>query len=138
MKKFKVLSLVIICFGLFSSLSLSAQQRNRENVDPKVRQENRMKRLTEELSLTPQQQEQITKMWNEDNAKRDELKKLRDSGKSEDLKKQMKELRVSREAKMKQILNPGQYTKYLEMQNDQLKKQIQKDKNRKGKRSRGN
>lgn len=138
MKKFKVLSLMIVCFGLFSTLTLSAQQRNRENVDPKVRQENRMKRLTEELSLTPQQQDQITKMWNEDNAKRDEFKKLRESGKTEDLKKQMKELRESREAKMKQILSPEQYTKYLEVQNDQLKKQIQKDKHRKGKKSRGN
>ncbi|MGL5785933.1 MAG: hypothetical protein ACRCX4_03815 [Bacteroidales bacterium] len=138
MKKFKVFSLMIVCFGLFSTLTLSAQQRNRENVDPKVRQENRMKRLTEELSLTPQQQDQITKMWNEDNAKRDEFKKLRESGKTEDLKKQMKELRESREAKMKQILSPEQYTKYLEVQNDQLKKQIQKDKHRKGKKSRGN
>lgn len=136
MRKFKFLSLMIICFGLLSSLSLQAQQRNNKNVDPKVRQENQLKRLTEQLTLTPKQQEQITKLWNDDAAKRKELMDARQNGQSEDFKKQMKEMRDSRSEKMKQILTPEQYTKYLEMQNEQLKKELQK-KDRKGDKKKG-
>lgn len=128
---------MIICFGLLSSLSLQAQQRNNKNVDPKVRQENQLKRLTEQLTLTPKQQEQITKMWNEDAAKRKELMDARQNGQSEDFKKQMKEMRDSRSEQMKKILTPDQYTKYLEMQNDHLKKELQKKDRNKGKHRKG-
>lgn len=128
---------MIICFGLLSSLSLQAQQRNNKNVDPKVRQENQLKRLTEQLTLTPKQQEQITKMWNDDAAKRKELMDARQNGQTEDFKKQMKEMRDSRSEKMKQILTPDQYTKYLEMQNDQLKKELQKRDRNKAKHRKG-
>lgn len=137
MRQFKFLSLMIICFGLLSSLSLQAQQRNNKNVDPKVRQENQLKRLTEQLTLTPKQQEQITKMWNDDAAKRKELMDARQNGQTEDFKKQMKEMRDSRSEKMKQILTPDQYTKYLEMQNDQLKKELQKRDRNKAKHRKG-
>lgn len=133
MRKFKFLSLMIICFGLLSSLSLQAQQRNNKNVDPKVRQENQLKRLTEQLTLTSKQQEQITKMWNDDAAKRKELMDARQNRQSEDFKKQMKQMRDSHSQKMKQILTSEQYTKYLEMQNDQLKKNLQKKEGNKGK-----
>lgn len=137
MRQFKFLSLMIICFGLLNSLSLQAQQRNNKNVDPKVRQENQLKRLTEQLTLTPKQQEQITKMWNDDAAKRKELMDARQNGQTEDFKKQMKEMRDSRSEKMKQILTPDQYTKYLEMQNDQLKKELQKRDRNKAKHRKG-
>lgn len=137
MRQFKFLSLMIICFGLLSSLSLQAQQRNNKNVDPKVRQENQLKRLTEQLTLTPKQQEQITKIWNDDAAKRKELMDARQNGQTEDFKKQMKEMRDSRSEKMKQILTPDQYTKYLEMQNDQLKKELQKRDRNKAKHRKG-
>lgn len=137
MRKFKFLSLMIICFGLLSSLSLQAQQRNNKDVDPKVRQENQLKRLTEQLTLTPKQQEQITKMWNEDAAKRKELMDARQNGQTEDFKKQMKEMRDSRTEKMKQILTSDQYIKYLEMQNDQLKKELQKGDKKKAKHRKG-
>lgn len=138
MKKFKILSLLIICMGLLSSFSLNAQQRNKKDMDPKVRQENQLKRLTEELTLTTEQQAKISKMWTEDNAKRKELMDSRQNGQNEDFKKQMKELRDARSEKMKQILTPEQYTKYLEMQNAQLKKDLQKDKHRKERKQKGN
>lgn len=107
-------------------------------MDPKVRQENQLKRLTEELTLTTEQQAKISKMWTEDNAKRKELMDSRQNGQNEDFKKQMKELRDARSEKMKQILTPEQYTKYLEMQNAQLKKDLQKDKHRKERKQKGN
>ncbi|MGL5319035.1 MAG: hypothetical protein ACRC9Q_10170 [Bacteroidales bacterium] len=130
MKKFKFLSLIILCICLLSSFSMQAQDKGPKNIDPKVRMENQLKRLTKELTLTSDQKEQISKMWADADVKRKELMDLRKNGKDKEIKKQIKDLRDSGQEQMKQILSAEQYTKYLEMQKQEMEKAAQKRQNR--------
>ena len=116
---------LIIAALLVAGMTTYAQEKkempnraNMERMTPEERQERQVKRLTSELTLTAQQQEQVKQVLATQAANREnpidskELSKEEKKAKREAAKNKMQEERKMMEDKMKAILTPTQFTTY--------------------------
>jgi Spy/CpxP family protein refolding chaperone len=99
--------IVLVSMVLVSSLPALAQEEPRKGVDPELRKEKMMEKLTTELELTTEQQADVSRVLDESHAKRQEL---RDKSKEE--RKVAKEEHMM---SMKEVLTEEQFKKYKEM-----------------------
>jgi type IV secretory pathway VirB10-like protein len=121
MKKIVLMMLLAVSFTTFAQEKMAEKNHDhKEQMSP----ENRLKKMTKELNLTPTQQTQIKELLIERQAqhkaikeKRHEIKDLKEKG--EDVKQMRQENRAQAEAefkvmdeKMKTILDKDQYAKW--------------------------
>ncbi len=99
--------IVLVSMVFVSSFSALAQKETRKGGDPELRKEKMMERLTAELELTAEQQADVSKILDESQAKRQEL---RDKNREERTAAK-KEHMMS----MKEVLTEEQFLKYKEM-----------------------
>ena len=99
--------IVLVNLLLVSSVSALAQEEPRNGGDADLRKEMMMERLTEELELTTQQQADVSKILDEGQAKRIELRDKNRAGK--------KLAKHEHMMAMKTVLTEDQFLKYKEM-----------------------
>ncbi|MDR7212305.1 hypothetical protein [Flavobacterium piscis] len=149
MKKLFIAALLFVGIASFAQdgdMDQKPAREQRERLTPEQRNEKQLKKLTSELTLNANQQEQVKQLLAERSAKSE---KLRDAGKEqrekgtkltdaqkEAFKKEMIAEKDANDAKMKGILTADQYTKWKALQ-DQKKdegrekmKKYKKDKNK--------
>lgn len=97
MKKFMLVSVVSI--GLVIS-NLNAQEK-KDRIQHEDRMEMRMEKMEKHLELTPEQSKQIREIHAKHHAQQVELRK------------EMRELRATKKAEFKEVLNDEQYEKML-------------------------
>jgi Spy/CpxP family protein refolding chaperone len=124
MKKVLIALLIIIGMSSFAQETATRPHKHRmEKLTPEQRSEKHLKKMTSELGLNSKQQEQISKIIAEQNSKKEAMKAKHEANKDihvkptledrQTFKKQMKEEKAVMEGKMKTILTPEQYEKWL-------------------------
>lgn len=112
--------------------TITADQKQRtEKLTPEQRNEKHLKKLTERLNLSAAQQQEIAKLFAEQNAKREAFKAEKSAGKSEialtaDQKTALKNRRIEAhkayKARLQAILTPEQMAKWEEIQKERKTK----------------
>jgi Spy/CpxP family protein refolding chaperone len=145
---------LIIAVLLFTSIFSFAQEVQTENKDKKVKREKMspeqrnqflLDKMTKELNLDAQQQEQIKPIIAEQNAK---MQEMREQGKVVDFKEMSKEERKAlmqkrneektvKENKLKAILTPEQFKKMKEMEAANREKMVEARKARQNQQEQG-
>ena len=136
---------LIIAAFLFVGITTYAQDKkempkraNIERMSPEERQERQLKRLTTELTLNVQQQEQIKQLLADQEAKREKqmeinkLSKEEMKAKREVSKKKMLDDRKVLEDKMKTVLTPAQFGTWKTNQEKMREKRQIRIKERRG------
>lgn len=122
--------------GFAQETTPQTQRANMEKMTPEQRQQKHLQKLTKELTLDAKQQEAVGKILAEKSAKAQKLKTEKNSRKASGekmtpeektaLKKAMEAEKVDTEAKMKAILTPDQYQKWLTMREENKEKMKEK------------
>ena len=119
----KIIFAVLLLVGISSFAQEQTDKKlnkpKREKLTPEQREQAMLDRMTKELSLTAQQQEQVKPIIAEQNAKLQSVMSERAEGNSkkmtteerETLKAKRKEEKKATEAKLQSILTPEQFTK---------------------------
>jgi protein CpxP len=134
----KMLLAAILMTGLTSFAQVKTDNTKKgetvqkERLTPEQRNSLRVKDLTLKLDLNAQQQQEFTKMFAEDAAKRAEMaKQFKDKKSGEKkltadekfaMKNKMMDERIARKAKIKTILNAEQFARWESMQKDRMPK----------------
>lgn len=118
MKMKKVLVLVLFMAFVVNSMVAQAPKVSREQ-----RLKMRLEQLKSELNLNDSQVKQIETLFT---AQDEQMKDLRKNGEAsrDQNRDKMKQLRNERETKMKEILTPEQYPKFVESQKEMFKKEM--------------
>jgi periplasmic protein CpxP/Spy len=130
---------LILAFSIFTATfivnvdSVNAQDGGFQSVaqqgqTPEQRASNQVQRLTKALSLSNDQVTQIKPMLLELNQKRDAM---RDASNKRIAMKEMRDLVLAQDDKMKTILSADQYTKYQDIKDD-AKEKMKGNKGRRG------
>ncbi|MGL4994062.1 MAG: hypothetical protein ACRC6R_08085 [Bacteroidales bacterium] len=106
-----LMAVMLMCGTLFAE----ARVQDRPNLPEKMNKEERLKQMKEELNLTKDQEQKLMKVWEE---RESQAKEMKDKSKAnkEEMKSDMSKMKDDHLSKMKEILTPEQYTKYLENQ----------------------
>ncbi|WP_426491583.1 hypothetical protein [Hymenobacter sp. 102] len=83
---------------------------------------NRMAALAQELNLTPEQQTQVTAIWQEQMQAMQTARANNQSGDRAALRQQMQTQRAATDAKLKEVLTAEQYQKYQMKQQERLQR----------------
>ncbi len=119
MKHLILLSLAI----LFIAFQAKAQGPNRGGT-PEEFANRQTKQMTELLSLSEKQQEQVAALNLKYAKKRDEQRKEA-VGDREAMREKMKTMRTERQKELKEILSEEQYNKYIEFEKERFEKRRQ-------------
>ncbi|MGL5894132.1 MAG: hypothetical protein ACRCZM_05920 [Bacteroidales bacterium] len=104
-----LMAVMLMCGTLFAE----ARVEDRTGRPEKMNKEERMKQLKEELNLTKDQETKLMKVWEERDAQAKDMKEKAQANK-EEMRSDMSKMKDENLSKMKDILTPEQYTKYLE------------------------
>jgi periplasmic protein CpxP/Spy len=97
-------AILTVAFGLFLSISASAQQGRMQNASPEERAEMMTKRMKKELDLNEDQYKKILAIHTQ--------KAKANGGNREGMREQKKEEKEAYKAEMKAILNAEQYAAF--------------------------
>lgn len=123
MKKLIAAALLVVGITAFAQEQTQSPERaEMEKLSPEQRNQNQLKRMTEELNLNADQQVQIGKILAEQSEKREAMKAKREEMKTNQtrpsdeqraaFKKQREDERNAMNEKMKSILTPEQFEKW--------------------------
>ena len=139
----KMKKLILIAFLLVGITSFAQEKMEGQNrMSPEQRDQMRVKKLTAELNLTSAQQQQMSEIIAHQSKKREEFRAQRKENKEGGMKpspeqrvamkEQMEKEKQEFDAKMKGILTPQQYEKYVIMKDEkraEVKEKMQERKN---------
>jgi len=105
---------LFFCFVLFQGITLaiaqpSAKHGHGSKKNPEQKADAQLAKLSQEVSLTPEQTQQIKAIYIECDQQLDSLNR------------QVKAVRQKKKAGLKQVLTPEQYKTYMESQNKRLR-----------------
>ena len=131
----KLIIALVLGMGLTGFAQEAAPQPNRANMEkmtPEQRQQKQLAHLTKELTLDAKQQEAVGKILAEKSAKAQDARTQKEARKSggekmtdaerDAFKTKIQTEKADTEAKMKAILSPDQYKKWLDMREDTKEK----------------
>lgn len=126
MKKLFIAALLFVGIVSFAQdINQKPAKDQREKLTPEQRSEKHLQKLTSDLNLDKNQQEQVKQLLAERTAKAEKFREDRKNNKTkptaeekEAFKKQMKADKDAADAKMKAILNADQYTKWTALKKD--------------------
>nr|WP_299205354.1 hypothetical protein [uncultured Brumimicrobium sp.] len=123
MKKIKI---VLLGIGILAVSSVFAQEQKAVE-KPKMKKEQRMEKLAEELDLSEEQREQVDKIHK--NHVLESRKIKNNSEMTEDAKKEaLKKLRLDKKAQMAEVLTEEQRQKLEEMKKERKEKRVEQKK----------
>lgn len=133
MKKLFLVALVVVSFTAFAQEGLGKPSKDAmEKLTPEQRTEKHLKKLTADLNLNANQQEQVKQILTEQGIKREAFKAKREEYKAnnlkptpeerEALKSKMQEEKNAMDSKMKAILSPEQFEKWISIQEKKKEK----------------
>ncbi|MGG7034577.1 MAG: hypothetical protein ACI7YS_05190 [Flavobacterium sp.] len=141
----KLLIILVLGFSLTTFAQENGKKHNQEKTEkmtPEQRQKRHLDKLTKELNLDANQQTQVAAILKEKSDKMHEMKGKKEAQKASDgqwskkekkeIKKEMKSESADMDAKMKAVLNPDQYEKWVSMKKEnkeKMKKHHKKTKN---------
>lgn len=133
MKKLFLVALVVVSFTAFAQEGIGKPDKEAMGkLTPEQRTEKHLKKLTADLNLNANQQEQVKQILTEQGIKREAFKAKREEYKAnnlkptpeerEALKSKMQEEKNAMDSKMKAILSPEQFEKWISIQEKKKEK----------------
>ncbi len=121
MKKVMFLALAIVLFAgnvlaqtPQSGESSLNRNRDRGPVNREQRMKMRMERLNQQLNLNDEQKKKVEALFTDEETQMNKLREQQSDNREQN-RSAFEKMRTEREAKMKDILTPDQFTKYTEM-----------------------
>ncbi len=117
MKKVVFLALAIILFaGNVLAQTPQSTERNRDRgpVNREQRMKMRLERLNQQLNLNDEQKKKVEALFNDEEAQMSKLREQQSDNREQN-RAAFEKMRTERNAKMKEILTPEQFSKYTEM-----------------------
>lgn len=132
MKRIILLSmLAVFCqFTTLQNLYSQTKANNKVRRTPQEKADARVKRMTQDLSLTADQVPKVKAIILDRIQKMDALKtKYASSADKKEMHQKMKTIRDQKESELKAVLTPEQYAKHVQMKEQEKQKRMQNKKN---------
>lgn len=123
----------ILALAMMMGITVCAQEK-REQLKPEQRAELHVKKLTLDLDLTKEQQDDLKKFLTDKNKENEGYRSRREEGKkmSADerfaLRNKMLDNKIAMKSKMKQLLRPEQFSKWESMKTERMQKITKRNK----------